>query len=267
MNSEDKQQAIHRYEIAKIAHVLGESVDRLQFLEKLTESEILFLEQKITDSIQREQSPIWERLAKISSYVPGFVAAKICEEMLGPVITANITYYTPVKQAVSISGQLSLSFLAEVSEHLIPEKTAPLLKAYPLRILKNLLKHYIKNKNYYLMGTFVEQMPEDKMITLCHEIDSAEALLRSSVYVQRKDRLAVLVATFPEKRLQDLMETAHEIELWSEVLLVCAQLPSTEQQRLSTTLLKLDATQIAAARETARSLKLTGLPESFLAAS
>ena len=251
-----------RTEIEKIAHLIGVPAEEVRFLDKLSVEELTSLDQKIANAIHSDQSPLWERLASISNFVPGFLAAKICEEILGPSVTANITYYTPPNQATSIAGYMSVPFLAAVSEQIIPEKTADLLKAFPLSTMRKLLKHHVENEKHYTIGSFIDHMPTDKLVTLAGEIRSAEVLLRCLVYVRQKERLGGVVESFDDRKIIELLATTHKLGLWREVVAVVGFLSEKERQRFARLLKEIPQEQQNAALDVARK---GGASESLLA--
>lgn len=81
-------------EIQKIVHLLHSSEETMEYLNSHTHEQLTDLRLKITHAILEEQSETWEPLAKVTKFMPNFLNAKVSEDILGPSITANITYHT-----------------------------------------------------------------------------------------------------------------------------------------------------------------------------
>ncbi len=205
-------------ELEKIAYLLETSSDELQFLQSLSSIELDSLKQKIESSIYKEKSEVWEKLAKVSKFLPNFINAKIAEDILGANLTANLTYHLQINDALSISTFFSISFLSEVAEVLIPSKVKELIAKFPnskIILIINLLE---KKEKYYTMANFVEYLPLDKLKTLATEINSELTLIKISTFVSKKERLALLIEAFTLERLKKLLVIAKELNLRDLVL-------------------------------------------------
>ena len=87
-------------EIEKLAHVLKVTPDKIQYLRSLGLDDFRQLNQSISDRLLTDSSDVWARLAGVAKFMPNFINAQVAKSLLGPNITANLTYHVDVKQAV-----------------------------------------------------------------------------------------------------------------------------------------------------------------------
>ncbi|HNF48152.1 MAG TPA: hypothetical protein PLF48_02150 [Chitinophagales bacterium] len=227
-----KSEATHT-EIQKLLHLLrAENADDFSFLEKLTKDEIAKLRIRILENAHFEQDDIWKRLAGVAKFMPSFMNAKVGETVLGPMISANLSNYLPVKDAVSVMGYMSSSYLAKVADYMIPEKSVELLNAIPMSILKKVTLELIKHKNYYTSAGFVDVLELDKIVELSKVISDENDLIAISEFVENKSCIARIVEGFSDARICKIIETAYQSNRQEDVLSVFMHLTSKETQRM-----------------------------------
>ena len=274
----EDERLIHPIEIKKISHLLlyEESPDNSReksekatgvkfpgYLEKLSGRELSDLRTKIEEAVLGEQTPIWEKLGQVTSFMPNFINARVAQSVLGPHLTANLTYHLPVKEAVAVAGHFSLEFLLEVSEHLIPSKAKGVIEALPLSTVKKLTAQMSKDKNYYLMGTFVDSISPERLLKISDVIDEDETLLRIAGYVENKVAMAPIVNGFGDEKILSLLRTAHRLELWEEIVSIARHLAQDERLRIAAIMEGLEAAALERARQVAGDLGLLDELESF----
>ena len=118
----------NKIEYQKLQHLLNTESKDFEFLQKLSADELRTLRVRMTEVMDLDQPEIWGRVAKVAKFMPNFLNAKVSETVLGALITANISTYVPIKDAISIMKNLSTPFLAEVAEYMIPEKSEELIE-------------------------------------------------------------------------------------------------------------------------------------------
>lgn len=227
-----KSEAKHT-EIEKLLHLLrAENADDFSFLEKLTKEEIAKLRIRMLENAHFEQDDIWKRLAGVAKFMPSFMNAKVGETVLGPMISANLSNHLPVKDAVSVMGYMSSSYLAKVADYMIPEKSIVLLNAIPMSILKKVTLELIKHKNYYTSAGFVDVLELDKIVELSKVISDENDLIAISEFVENKSCIARIVEGFSDARICKIIETAYQSNRQETVLSVFMHLTSKETQRM-----------------------------------
>lgn len=220
-----------RTELQRLCHLLNSNEEELEYLNRLEAYELFALRNKFSDAMQNEHAKTWEKIAKVTKYMPNFINAMVAQDILGPSITANLTYHIPVKEAINISTHFSIKFMADVTEHLIPSKLETLLEEFPLERIKKIITELEKRKGYYTMGNFVDYMPSDKLATISQQIHSEETLVRTTTFSNKKARLVPVIANFNDERLKKLMLTASNLNLCEDVLGLIRYIPETELHR------------------------------------
>ena len=202
-------------------------------MQRLEEEQITRLRIRITEAIQMEQSAIWSKIAKVTTFMPNFVNAKVAETVLDPMITANISYHVSVKDAIGIIKYLSVSFMAKTAEHLIPERSVELLNALSMDLLKKLVTQLLKTKSYFTLAGFVDVTDKRKVLELSNYIPKEEDLLQISHYVNNKNYLADLVEGFSDAKLKTLIQKSVAINLHDEIIIITTCLNDKQLNRIS----------------------------------
>jgi hypothetical protein len=197
-------------EYNKLLHLLGEQdTSVMQFLIKLSPDELTTLRQKVQSAIYSEQSSQWKRVAGVAKFMPNFVNAKVAEQALGPVITANISYYIDVRDAVSIMRFLSTPFMAEVAGYMVPEKSKELINKLPMDLMKKLVVYLCQNNKHFVVGSFVEVTELDRVVEIALHLNKESDLIGITKYVKDKSSLAGAYRAFNEQKRYKLIEEAH----------------------------------------------------------
>ncbi|MBV6492610.1 MAG: hypothetical protein LDLANPLL_00605 [Turneriella sp.] len=220
-------------EIEKLAHVLKVPTERLHFLRSLSMEDFQVLNQTISDRLLTDSSNVWSKLAGVAKFMPNFINAQVAKSILGPNITANLTYHIDTKHAVSIAKSLNIDFLAEVAENLVPARAKHLIEAFPMEVLVNLTRVLTREKKYFTMGAFVDYMDVEKIHALSKEIPDTESLLRVGLYTQNKEHVAKLLDGFADEKIIELVETAQRKDLWPAVIGLLAHFSDAQHQRLA----------------------------------
>lgn len=226
-------------EINKLSHILGEEKgEKLRFLERLSYEELEFLRIKIQDSAHEEQAKLWKKLPKVASFMPNFVNAKVAEQVLGASITANISYYIDLRDAISIMKFLSLPFMAEVAHYMIPEKSVPLLNNLPIDMMKKLVAYLLRKDEHFVVGTFVEVTDSQRVIEISKSIEKEDDLIKISKYVKNKSSLVAVFRSFNDYRKVKLFKEAHRLNSFEVAIDMAMLLSGTEIEKLTALLFK-----------------------------
>jgi len=220
-------------EIEKLAHMLRVVPDRLQYLRHLSPEDLRALNETISNRLLTDSSDVWAKLAGVAKFMPNFINAQVAKSLLGPNITANLTYHVDVKQAVAIASSLNVEFLAQVAENLVPARAKHLIEAFPLDILVKLTRILTREKKFFTMGAFVDYMDCEKILTLSREIPDTESLLRVGLYTQNKAHVATLADGFSDEKIIDMIETAQQKDLWPSLIGLLAHFTETQHHRLA----------------------------------
>ena len=220
-------------ELQKLLHLLQAEKDtNLSFLNKLTKEEIQLLRLKIVDISQFTQTDIWSRLTGVSKFFPNYMNAKVAETVLGALITANMSYYMPEKDAVSIMKYMSNSFLCNVSDFLIPEKAQKLISHIPIDLLKKITTELIKQKKYVTAAGFVDVLEMTRLLELSKVIYKEDDLIHIATYAGNKAYIAKIVEGFDDNRIGKIITYAYSNQLHENILNIFVHLSSNEVQRI-----------------------------------
>ncbi len=194
-------------ELQKIASLLDIPEEEIDFLGSLATEKLSFLRMKITKAILEEQSGVWEPLARVSKFMPNFLNAKVSEDILGPKITANITYHVPVKDALTIATHFSTKFFCDVLEHIVPEKIEHIIRDSPNDLMKRVVHELRKRKNYLLIGSLIDFTPIPSVHKISMEVDDSE-MIQIMDYITKRDRLTDLLDLYEDAKIIGLTKAS-----------------------------------------------------------
>lgn len=192
-------------ELQKISGLLSVQDSELEFLSHLELNQLSFLRLKITSAVMEEQSSIWEPLAKVSKFMPNFLNAKVSEDILGPKITANITYHMPPKDALGVATHFSIKFFCDVLENIIPEKIEHIIRESPFDIMRRVIQELRKRKNYLLIGSLIDVTPIPTVSKISMETTDTE-MIQIMDFITKRDRLTDLLDSYEESRILNLIK-------------------------------------------------------------
>jgi hypothetical protein len=218
----------------RLARVLRRPPEALAYLDALDAAALFKLRGLIQNALLQRLAPVFEKLAAGGRLIPDALNARLCRQLFGPGITASLSTFTPVDQAVRLAARFDTAFLTEVARHQIPERAQALLQALPLPVMREITRQLLAAREFAVMGGFTDYLPEDKAHALIAEIRSPEERLQVSAWAQRKDRIARLSARLPEADLAALIAyVAQAPQWWKEVLLITAEMPDDDQRRMA----------------------------------
>ena len=198
-------------ELQKISSLLGTPEEEIDFLSSIPTDKISFLRMKITTAILEEQSGVWEPLARVSKFMPNFLNAKVSEDILGPKITANITYHVPVKDALAIATHFSTKFFCDVLEHIVPEKIEHIIRDSPIDLMKRVVHELRKRKNYLLIGSLIDVTPIPTVHKISMEVDDSE-MIQIMDYITKRARLSDLLDIYDDTKIIGLTKASIRLE-------------------------------------------------------
>lgn len=227
MNEKD-----NKIELLRILHLLKADDKTFDFLSKLNAEELQQLRIKMSEVIEIDQPDIWNRIAKVAKFMPNFLNAKVAETVLGPMLTANLSSYVPVKDGLSIMKNLSSSFLAEVSEYMVPEKSYELINEIPIDILKKITSILIRNKKHFIVSNFVNVLDTKKVILVSEAIYDELDLILISEFIEDKALIARIIEGFSDSKLKNIIQKAYANNKQEDILSVFPLLNQIELKRV-----------------------------------
>lgn len=209
-------------------------VDALDYLGALDAEQLMRLRQLIQNALIERFSGVFKRLAAGGKLIPDALNARLCTGIFGPALTANLSYFTPIEQAVRLAGRFDDAFLTDIARHQIPERAQSLLAALPVSIMKGVTRKLLAAREFAIMGGFTDYLPEDKAVVLVNEITSPADRMRVSLFAQRKDRIARIMVRLTDADIErQLASVDEQTEFAAEWLLVIAEMTPSEQTRIA----------------------------------
>ena len=203
--SDDKEKK--EFELHSIRNLLGIGSNELPFLSKMDAEELGLLKNQILLSMQNGQKEIFVTIAKVSRYMPNFLNAKVSQDILGPQITANLSYFLNAKEAIAIAGYFPTSFFADVIEHLVPERISEMIRLTPFEQMRKAVNELINRKNYFVIGSVMDFTPIESVDKIARGINEPEHLIHITFNCQNKKRVLELFEKFGEKRIFEVIST------------------------------------------------------------
>lgn len=197
--------------IHKIRYVLKVESSSSTYLEKLDVDELSALNDQIQDALFSDQSEHWKRVAKVTKFVPNFMSAKICEQVIGPQVTSYVCYHIDAKDLVGVSKYLSTPFMAELTQHLIPSKSDRIVNEMPLSIIKEVVKYLMKKQQHFVVVSFIEVVQRKRLMDLLDAIHSEEDLVLCAQYIRNVELLKDVFLGIPREREVKMMRAARKL--------------------------------------------------------
>lgn len=197
--------------INKIRYVLKVDVISSTYLEKLDAEELSTLNDQIQDALFSDQSEHWKRVAKVTKFVPNFMSAKICEQVIGPQVTSYVCYHIDAKDLVGVSKHLSIPFMAEVTQHLIPSKSDRVVNEMPLPIIKEVVKYLMKKQQHFVVASFIEVIHRKRLMDLIDSIHSEEDLVLCAQFIRNIELLKDVFLGISRDRQVKMMRAAKKL--------------------------------------------------------
>ncbi|MDQ6774905.1 MAG: hypothetical protein M3071_01510 [Actinomycetota bacterium] len=215
-------------EIVKLARLVGCRPDELGYLERIDAQELRDLREQVTGVLFDADRHMLGRIAAASKLIPTKLAATIGESVFGSLLCARLTGVLEPHRAVDIAKHLPTSFLADVTEHLDPRRASRVIADLPAARVADIAEELARREQYITMGSMVGHLSKAATVAALEAVDDA-ALLRTASVVESKGSLGSLVALLHEERLETIIRTASEAELWPEALEVMGHV--SERQR------------------------------------
>lgn len=220
-------------EIKRLATLFAKPESELDYLQALDGEGLQTLRKQFQNALINEYEPILGKLASTAKLSPEKLSVMICTKILGPVLTGYMAYFTAPSLAAKLSKRFSPEFMAETAAEMIPERAEALLDGMPVDLMRETTRILAEEQQWYVMGGYVDFMPEEKNVALMDEIKSPADNLRISMYAQNKPRIAGLVEKFDDARIIELIRASlAEDDMMREICIVGDNLSATQKQRM-----------------------------------
>jgi hypothetical protein len=242
-----------RAEILKLARLLGTEPERLDYLERVDPEELRRLREQVTDVLFSANLGLLQRMATASRLLPGTVLARIAERTFGPLLCARIAGLVDVARGVDVAKRLSPAFLADVAVELDPRRASQIITRIPAPTVVAVARELVEREDWITIGRFVGHLPDGTVAESLEVIHDA-ALLQIAFVLDNKARVDDMLALLPERRLDGVLGTAAEHDLWPAALDLLAYVAEPRLARLLGSLDRLPDSARAEAVRHAREL-------------
>lgn len=232
--------------IKKIRHILKSDTASSAFLEKLETEDLSTLNDQIQDALFSDQSEHWKRVAKVVKFFPNYMNAKVSEQVLGAYITANVCYHIETKDLIGISKHLSIPFLAEVTENIIPAKSHRVVNEMPVPVIQKVIEYLMKKEQHFVVASFIEVVERKRLMQLIDSIPQESDLLKSSEFIRNPELLKDIFLSFSVSRQTKMLQTAVKIKKEGVIIKTLQQMGERDRNNIINIFLKTNPQGAAA---------------------
>jgi len=215
-------------EIVKLARLVSCEPEDLRYLQYVAPQDIRDLREQVTVAVFDADRQMLQRVAGAAKLIPTKLAAAVAQQALGPLLSARVTGLLEPPRAVDIAARLPTEFLADLAAELDPRRASRVVAEIPAEQIAQITAELAERGEHIVMGGFVGHLPEAALRAAVETVDD-ETLLLTAYVIDAKGNLGALVKLLPEERLESIIRTAHEADLWPEALDVLGHV--SERQR------------------------------------
>jgi hypothetical protein len=219
-------------EVLKLARLLGQAPERLEYLQAVPLTDLRELREQVTDVLFSAQSTALARLAAASKLLPIGLIATIAEKAFGPLVSARIAGLLEPSRAVAVAAKLPPAFLADVAIELDPRRASDVIAKIPAGQIADVTRELVRRDEHVTMGRFVGHLSDEALVAAIGEMDDL-VLLRVTFVLEEQERLERIVWLMPERRLESIAEIAAggKLALEARELLTHARTGSARRHR------------------------------------
>lgn len=206
-----------RVEIIKLARLLGEEEDQLDYLADVQADDVRAFREQVTDVLFDGDRARLGGFAAGSRVTPAPVAATVAQRALGPVLCARLTALLDPGKAVEIAKRLPAPFLAEVAIEMDPRRAKDVISYVPVELTAAIATELGRRGETVTMGRFVAYLRDPAVRAAIGGLDDV-AVLQTAFVMEGKERLDHIISLLPTARLRAIIVTADEREMWPETL-------------------------------------------------
>jgi hypothetical protein len=234
-----------RGELLRLARVLGTTADELGALEDAPLEDLRALRDAVADRLLERSREQFSRAVAFADVIPGPVAAKLAQHVMGPVLGGRAAALLTPAKAADLAGRLPADFLADVACHVDIRKVQPLLSGIDRATMAAAGAHLREREEWVVLGAFVGYVEDDVVADLLDGFDG-EALLRSGVVIEDARRIDAVLGMLSDARLDGLLDAAFEHDLWAEIASLNVHLGDRQLRRITDAVQRLPPARIEA---------------------
>ncbi|GAA1190347.1 hypothetical protein [Prauserella alba] len=247
-----------RAEIVKLARVLGESEQRLEFLLTVPAADIRTLRDQATEALHGAHQPVLRKLVSASGIIPVPVLVTLAQKAFGPMLSARLAGLLEGERGVAIALKLPAPFLADVAAELDPRRAGHILAELPPDTVAEVSRELRRREDWITLGRFVGGVPAEIAEAGLAELNERQ-VLEVAFVVDDKSSLSTLVSRQPTERCAAYAHAADEYDLWHALFDLLAHLDDELRARLVAAGLDEDPELRSRAHEAAADLGVESL--------
>jgi hypothetical protein len=232
-----------RGEELRLARVLGVTPDDLGALDGADVADLRALRHAVADRLLEQSRDQFSRAVALGDLLPGAVAAKLAQHVMGPVLGGRAAALLSPEKAGDLAGRLPADFLAEVACHVDVRKVGPLLVGIDRPTMAAAGEHLRRREEWVVLGAFVGHVADDVVADLLGGFDG-EALLRSGTVIEDPSRMDAVVGMLTDARLDGLLDAADEHDLWADVVALNVHLGDEQLDRIARAVERLSGPRV-----------------------
>lgn len=234
-----------RGELLRLARVLGVRPADLDVLDGAGVADLRALRHQVADRLLDRNREQFARAVAFGDVVPGAVAARLAQHVLGPVLGGRAAALMEPAKAGDLAARLPADFLAEVACHVDVRHVGPLLHGIDRATMAAAGEHLRRREEWVVLGAFVGHLEDDVVADLLGGFDG-EALLRSGVVIEDPSRIDAVLGMLDDARLDGLLEAADEHALWSDIVSLNVHLSAVQLGRVTAAVERMSGPRIVA---------------------
>lgn len=232
-----------RGELQRLARVLGVDAEHLGILDGASVADLRALRHAVADRLLERNREQFSRAVALSDLVPGAVAAKLSQHVMGPVLGGRAAGLLTPEKAGDLARRLPAEFLADVACHVDVRTVGPLLVGIDRDTMAAAGEHLRRREEWVVLGAFVGHVRDDVVADLLGGFDG-EALLRSGVVIEDASRMDAVVGMLTDERIDGLLDAADEHALWPDIVSLNVHLGDEQLQRIAEAVQRMSGARI-----------------------
>jgi len=220
-------------EVERVALLLRCATRDVDFLRRFSAAEIRLLRIAMADRLYADQQTTYSRIASASRLLPMRLTAPLAQRMLPARVSAAVVTSLPPGQAAEMAQRMSVEYVADVSSHLSPVLSEPVLTRLPPEMVVRVAAVLAERADYNTMAEVVGALGDEQVVAVVEAIEDPGTLVEVALRVTDTRALQRLTLVLPEERLLLMVGWARRrTRMWPELLALLGRLPAGQRRRL-----------------------------------
>lgn len=220
-----------RAEIVKLARVLDESEQRLEFLQDVPAADIRTLRDQATETLHSAHQSVLRKLVSASGIIPIPVLVTLAQKAFGPLLSAHLAGLLDGDRGVAVALKLPAPFLADVAAELDPRRARHILSELPTATVTDVSRELRRREDWITLGRFVGGVPVEIAEAGLAELNERQ-VLEVAFLVDDKSSLSTLVERQSAEQCGAYARAADDYDLWHALFDLLAHLDDDLRARV-----------------------------------